>query len=248
MRCSWIPSYLRDFQLSGLMRTTSRLECEDYVFSKFLHPEANFLDFIVSFGNAMEKQRHNQCLLDHQSLTTNSIYKTFLPIKIFKADVYTRSNFFIVQNEIFNSIWSCFHLSVIMENEVEVYLIKDKKKSPWKDVKHKSVDDGENYYSDYPESLSNLSPSTDFKEIDIIPSKYKLRRWRKNIIPPELLIQTFSNSGKESKMIQDAFVTFGSIINKLANEEHGLRNFLSNLQEYLSEVNKCGSSMSSCSM
>ncbi|CAI9261921.1 unnamed protein product [Lactuca saligna] len=84
-------------------------------------------------------------------------------------------------------------------------------------------------------------------EIDIIPSKYILKRWRKDIIPLELLRQTYSNYGKESKMIQDAFITFGSIVNKLAKEEVGLSNFLSNLQEYLSEVNKRGSSMSSCS-
>nr|KAJ0216158.1 hypothetical protein LSAT_V11C300137710 [Lactuca sativa] len=146
---SWIPSYLRDFKLS--------------IFSKFLHLEANFLDFIVPFENVMEKHRHNQCLLDHQSLTTNPIYRTFLPIERFAAGVYTHSNFFIVQKEIFNSIWSCFHLAVIMENEVEVYLIKDKKKSSWKDIKHKRVGGGENYYSDYLESLSDLSPSNYFK-------------------------------------------------------------------------------------
>ncbi|XP_052621739.1 protein FAR1-RELATED SEQUENCE 1-like [Lactuca sativa] len=85
------------------------------------------------------------------------------------------------------------------------------------------------------------------KEIDIIPSKYILKRWWKDIIHLELLRQTFSNYGNESKMIQDAFITFGSIVNKLAKEEDVLSNFLSNLQEYLSEFNKCGSSMSSCS-
>nr|KAJ0199587.1 hypothetical protein LSAT_V11C600313860 [Lactuca sativa] len=65
---SWLSVMfdMRNFQLSSLMQTTSRSECD-------------------------------QCLLDHQSLTTNSIYKTFLPIERFTTDVYTRSNFFIVQ-------------------------------------------------------------------------------------------------------------------------------------------------------
>ncbi|XP_023734293.1 protein FAR1-RELATED SEQUENCE 1-like [Lactuca sativa] len=149
-----------------------------------------------------------------------------------------------------------------MENEVEVYFIKDKKKSPWKDVKHKRVDDGEKImFTQKKDSITcscmlyiqqgflcrHIFYVFNIKEIDITPSKYILRRWRKDIIPPELFRQTFSNSRKGSKMIQYAFVTFGSTVNKLAKKEEVMSNFLSNLQEYLSEVNKCGPSMPLCS-
>ena len=85
------------------------------------------------------------------------------------------------------------------------------------------------------------------KEIEIIPSKYILRRWRKDIIAPEVLLQKFSNTGEEGKLVKDAFAIFISIVNKLGREENGLKNFISNLEDMHEVLNERGKSKSSCS-
>ena len=167
LRSSWIPSHLRDFPLSALMRTTSRSECQNFVFTKYLHPESNFLDFMSSFENAMEKQRHNQSLCDHQSSTTSPKYMTSLAIERFAADVYTRAIFFLVQKEIYNSVYACFHLSFNLENDVEIYLVKEKKKNTWKEVFEKELEkevvDDEDAFAVYKKPVVDICDATDHK-------------------------------------------------------------------------------------
>ena len=70
------------------------------------------------------------------------------------------------------------------------------------------------------------------KDIEIIPSKYILRRWRKDIIATKVLRKRFSNIGEESKLVKDAFSLFISIVNKLGHEEDGLKNLVSKLEDF----------------
>ncbi|KAL4567701.1 hypothetical protein LXL04_023293 [Taraxacum kok-saghyz] len=83
------------------------------------------------------------------------------------------------------------------------------------------------------------------KEIDIIPSKYILWRWRKDIIATEALVQKFSNTGEEGKLVKDAFAIFISIVNKLGREKNGLKNFISNLEDMHEVLNERGKSKAS---
>lgn len=165
MRDVWIPSYFRDFPLSGLMRTTSRSECENYVFSNYMHHEANLMNFMVSFESAMEKQRHNQSLFDYKSATTTSKLRTPLPIEKHALEVYTYDIFLIVQREIYYSVWSCIQESVVIDNECEVYILKDKKKNFFKKASDKELVDDDDEDSDlsYQKSLPDLCPDKRYK-------------------------------------------------------------------------------------
>ncbi|KAL4573410.1 hypothetical protein LXL04_020215 [Taraxacum kok-saghyz] len=159
MRSLWIPSYLRDFPLSALMRTTSRSECENYVFSKFLHPEANFQDFMVSFENTMESNN-----ITRDPMTTDSTWIDVIdkrideddddPFVVYRkplVDLCPNTDFKVVFNETEDS-FTCSCMNFIQEGFLCRHI----------------------FY------VFNI------KEIEIIPSKYILRRWRKHIIAPEV--------------------------------------------------------------
>nr|KAJ0197405.1 hypothetical protein LSAT_V11C700368450 [Lactuca sativa] len=80
IRDSWIPAFMRDHELSGLMQTTSRLESMNCAFSHFLHHKSNLVKFMMSFD------------------------------KLYKFVLY------------------CVQESVVIEDESEVYVLRDKKK------------------------------------------------------------------------------------------------------------------------
>ncbi|KAL7587541.1 hypothetical protein Lser_V15G38952 [Lactuca serriola] len=80
IRDLWIPAFMRDLELFGLMQTTSRSESLNYAFSHFLQHKSNLVKFMMSFDSAMEKQRHQQSLLDYQSTTTTPKLRTPLAI------------------------------------------------------------------------------------------------------------------------------------------------------------------------
>ena len=68
LRSSWIPAYFKDMPLSGLMRTTSRSESENYFFQSFMSNATNLIMFIVKFDAAMDKQRSIQSESDYNSI------------------------------------------------------------------------------------------------------------------------------------------------------------------------------------
>lgn len=160
IRNLWIPSYLRDFPLSGLMRTTSRSESENYAFSSFLNSDCNLVNFMVSFESAMEKQRHNQSLLDFQCSSRFSKPRTPLPIERHASEVYTRSIFLIIQREIYYSVYYCIQDSVNIMDDVEIYSLKDKKKSKNGD---KQVNDDEDSDAYYRNTIPDLCPDIHYK-------------------------------------------------------------------------------------
>ncbi|KAJ9568271.1 hypothetical protein OSB04_004237 [Centaurea solstitialis] len=80
-RNKWIPSFYRDIPMARLMRTTSRPESENGLFSQFFHYGATLMKFIDSFDSAMDKQRNNQRLLNHKTTTTLPKLLTPLPIE-----------------------------------------------------------------------------------------------------------------------------------------------------------------------
>nr|KAJ0223991.1 hypothetical protein LSAT_V11C200052790 [Lactuca sativa] len=73
IRDLWIAAFMRDLELSGLMRTTSRSESLNYAFLHFLHHKSNLVKFMMSFDSAMEKKRHRQSFLP--SSCPNTRYK-----------------------------------------------------------------------------------------------------------------------------------------------------------------------------
>ena len=81
IRHRWIPSYFKDVEFCGLMRTTSRSESENSFFNSFTHYGDTLIQFMFSFSAAMDKQRYIQETLDHQTKNTTPKYKTPLNIE-----------------------------------------------------------------------------------------------------------------------------------------------------------------------
>ncbi|XP_022014754.1 protein FAR1-RELATED SEQUENCE 5-like [Helianthus annuus] len=67
LRESWIPAYYRMEELSGLMRTTSRLESENHVFGQVCNSKATLVEFMTHYETAIEAQRHTHRKNDHES-------------------------------------------------------------------------------------------------------------------------------------------------------------------------------------
>nr|GEY44530.1 hypothetical protein [Tanacetum cinerariifolium] len=59
IRSTWIPAYFIDSSLCGLMRTKTRSESENSLFSHFTNFGWTLMNFMNCFEMAMEKQRHN---------------------------------------------------------------------------------------------------------------------------------------------------------------------------------------------
>lgn len=108
MRSKWIPAYFRNEPLAGLMRTTSRLESENYFFGKFTSPYLTLVEFLSHYDTAMDSQRYLHEKYEHDSRYTVPDIKTTLLLEKQASELYTRTIFFDVQDEILNSFSSFF--------------------------------------------------------------------------------------------------------------------------------------------
>lgn len=107
IREDWIPAYFRQIQMSGLMKTTSRSESENYFFGQNSNWQSTLVHFFSRFETAIDKQRYNQRLLDHSTRMTTPKLETRLPIEKHAAKIYTREVFLRIQQEILASLWTC---------------------------------------------------------------------------------------------------------------------------------------------
>lgn len=128
IRSSWIPAYFADVELCGLMRTTARSESENSFFGTFNNKRSTLVNFMLCFENAMEKQRYNQDVLDHQTMQTTPKFKTQLRIEKHAAKVYSRTIFNLVQIEIVKSLWECSIDGLKSEDDFQEYIIKESRK------------------------------------------------------------------------------------------------------------------------
>lgn len=100
LRSMWIPAFYRDEPMSGLMRTTSRSESENHFFCQAANSQLTLLEFFSHFETSMEAQRYNHRKNDHDSRHTIPELWTTLTIEKEAANLFTRSIFFDVQDEI----------------------------------------------------------------------------------------------------------------------------------------------------
>nr|GEY46705.1 hypothetical protein [Tanacetum cinerariifolium] len=105
LRSSWVPAFFVDSSLCGLMRTTSRSKSENSFFLYFTSYGSTLVKFMLCYESAMERQRHTQEKLDHQSFDSFPALLTPLPIEEHAAKVYTRNLFIRVQKEIVAGSW-----------------------------------------------------------------------------------------------------------------------------------------------
>ncbi|XP_052622428.1 protein FAR-RED IMPAIRED RESPONSE 1-like [Lactuca sativa] len=66
LRDKWILAYFSDTRISGLMKTTSRLESMKSFFNTYPRSGNLLLHFMMNYDTAIQKQRNTQQELDHQ--------------------------------------------------------------------------------------------------------------------------------------------------------------------------------------
>lgn len=125
MRERWIPAYLRDVHMAGLMRTTSRSESENHFFGKWTSPHLTLVEFLSHYDTAIEYQRYIERKNDHDSRYKTPKFKTEHPMEKEACKLYTRTLFFDVQDEILGSYKYCIGLSVVQAENMEKYAIRD---------------------------------------------------------------------------------------------------------------------------
>ena len=128
LRDRWIPAYFRHVPMCGLMKTTSRSESSNAFFQIYSHKGNTFVQFMLCFESAMEKQRYTQRCLDNKENESNLSLLTELAIEQHARDVYTHSIFREVQNEIHKGLYSCSQISSHSEGSVETCNIRQKDK------------------------------------------------------------------------------------------------------------------------
>ncbi|GKB27180.1 RNA-directed DNA polymerase, eukaryota [Tanacetum coccineum] len=130
LRSSWVLAFFIDSPLCGLMRTTTRSESENSFFSYFTSSGSTPVEFMLCYESAMERQRHTQEKLDHQSFDSFPALLTPLPIEQHAAKVYTRILFIRVQKEIVTGSWLCSITCMSSDEGCTVCIIDEEKIKP----------------------------------------------------------------------------------------------------------------------
>nr|GEW44970.1 FAR1 DNA binding domain, zinc finger, SWIM-type, MULE transposase domain, FHY3/FAR1 family [Tanacetum cinerariifolium] len=78
---SWIPAFLRDELMAGLMRTTSRSKSENHFFGKWTSPHLTLMEFLSHYNTAIQYQRYIEHKNDHDSRYKNLNLKTDLQME-----------------------------------------------------------------------------------------------------------------------------------------------------------------------
>lgn len=125
MRESWIPAYLRDEPMAGLMRTTSRSESENHFFGKWTSPYLTLVEFLSHYDTAIEYQRYIERKNDHDSRYRKPVLKTNHQLEKEASVFYTHTIFYDVQDEIYSSYSHCMSVNILQIDDVERYSIRD---------------------------------------------------------------------------------------------------------------------------
>ncbi|XP_024974727.1 protein FAR1-RELATED SEQUENCE 5-like [Cynara cardunculus var. scolymus] len=195
IRESWIPAYYKDYHMSGLMKTTSRSESINAIFNVYAHFWHDLVVFLRSFDNAVESQRATHGSLE--VTTKSTIPRLVSPCKLeaHAAEVYTRTIFFEIQKELRKAVWLCGWDGFTDIGETRVYIITHKNKASKVTTKYTVIKNKmENSYDCSCNCFvrNGISCRHALKvmlndEVDKIPDKYILRRWRRDLVPVEWL-------------------------------------------------------------
>ncbi|KAL7615787.1 hypothetical protein Lser_V15G02392 [Lactuca serriola] len=263
LRKSWIPAFFKHIPMSGLMRTTSLSESQNWSFQTTTLTGSYLFMFMMTFESVMEQQRHNQILNDFNTATTFPKFITRTPYEPHASKVYTRKIFYQVQKEISRSEDNCFQKNVISSNGVDTIIVMEKRKNiTIRQTNDVDVDDKDEEYNydclirDTEYTVTHSTKDGSFKctcmhfehlgilcrhifcvfkfyGIEQIPEKYILKRWRRDVIPTELLKRRFTNSFADSTSDMTAIDIFSTVDHCVSFLSHDA----AKLKLYLDEQN-----------
>ncbi|GJS74641.1 FAR1-related sequence 5-like protein [Tanacetum coccineum] len=261
----WIPAYFVDSPLFGLMRTTSRSESENSFFKSFTSPGATLVSFMMSYESAMERQRYRQEALDFKTIEAAPKCETKLPIELHAARVYTRTIFLLVQTEIIQGCWTCTIQDLKINEGCETVIIRDKNPKnntalntkKGKEQEKKSVaetardfkvlriiEDGSvvcscRHFLRYGFLCRHIFCVFKNRDINVIPKQYILRRWTRDIIPPDLRRQRNRYGEKNltiERLTNEANFLVDDSLFLLSKDERRMGTYVEKLKILLDEV------------
>nr|GEV94646.1 hypothetical protein [Tanacetum cinerariifolium] len=143
---------------------------------------------MMSYESAMERQRYRQEALDFKTYDAAPKCDTKLAIERHASRVYTRTIFLLVQMEIIKGCWSCTIQDLKINEGCETVIIRDKKPNDNRALNTKKEKEQEKKTGRVTETMRDYKIFCVFKnrDINVIPNQYILRRWTKDIIPPDL--------------------------------------------------------------
>ncbi|GJY92744.1 FAR1-related sequence 5-like protein [Tanacetum coccineum] len=232
---SKIPTYFIDSPLYGLMRTTSRSKIENSFFKSFTSPGATLVSFMMSYESAMERQRYRQEALDFKTIDAAPKCETKLAIERHVARVYTRTIFLLVQTEIIEGCWSCTIQDLKINEGCETVIIRDKKPNDNRSLNTKKGKEQEKKTGIVAEAVKDYKNC----DINVIPKQYILRRWTRDIIPPDLR--------RQRNRYGEIFLTIKRLTNEtnflvddclflLSKDEGRMSTYVEKLKKLLDEV------------
>jgi hypothetical protein len=125
IRESWIPAYLMDVPLAGLLRTTSRSESANSFFNRFIHRKLSFVEFWLRFDTALECERQEELKEDHMSIHTTQLLRTPWLVEKQNSMLYTRTVFKKFQTEVQAARDQCSVVSITHFDSVKMVVIND---------------------------------------------------------------------------------------------------------------------------
>ncbi|GJZ11418.1 FAR1-related sequence 5-like protein [Tanacetum coccineum] len=267
MREIWIPAYFIDSPLYGLMRTTSRSESENSFFKSFTSPGATLVSFMMSYESAMERQRYRQETLDFKTIDAAPKCETKLAIERHATRVYTRTIFLLVQTEIIEGCWSCTIQDLKINEGCETVIIRDKKPNDNRSLFHKKgkeqekktrtvaeaerdykvlriIEDGSvvcscRHFLRYGFLCRHIFCVFKNRDINVIPKQYILRRWTRDIIPPDLRRQRNRYGEKNltiERLTNEANFLVDDCLFLLSKDEGRMATYVEKLKKLLDEV------------
>nr|KAJ0228622.1 hypothetical protein LSAT_V11C100042640 [Lactuca sativa] len=83
LREKWIPTYFNDARMSGLTKTTLRLENMNSFFNTYSQSGNLLLYFMMNYDTAIQKQRNTENKLDHEAKNAKNMLQKFIQVHCF---------------------------------------------------------------------------------------------------------------------------------------------------------------------
>ncbi|XP_019179244.1 PREDICTED: protein FAR1-RELATED SEQUENCE 1-like [Ipomoea nil] len=190
LRSFWIPVFFNDVFMGGLMRTTSRSEAANSVFSSFTNHHASLSELFNNLEGAIDAQRQARAKLNANCEGNFPLCKTSLLIERHAAAVYTINVFYDMQAEVVASSFSCRLVSSNVDGMVTRFEVKDDD-----DLVHMVMFDCSITSVEYTCNLftrrgllcRHIFWVFKDRRVDSIPSRYVVARWTRDACVRQLL-------------------------------------------------------------
>ncbi|KVI06843.1 FAR1 DNA binding domain-containing protein [Cynara cardunculus var. scolymus] len=181
-----------------------------------------------------DKQRYTQRLLDHETRTTTPMMETPLLIERHAAKVYTREIFYVVQQEIIASLWTCSALSkdIIQDRDKE-------RKGEFKvlfDEKDHIITCTCLHFELYGILCRHAFYVLRHHEIKKIPKRYILQRWRKDAVKLPSTKAMLNGTSDTNNTLSDIYSSVGRVTSCLGNDIEKLGQFLECIKLFENEL------------